>query len=74
MPLPLSLSGCIYYTEKHPLSGEKIYVPKTFRERKMHRALIQYRNPTNRKFIHEALRIMKKEHLLGLFMPKIKKG
>ena len=74
MPLPLTLSGCIYYTEKHPLSGEKVYVPKTFRERKMHRALIQYRNPANRKFIHEALRILKNEHLLGLFMPKIKRG
>lgn len=67
-PLPLTLSGCIYYTEKHPFTGEKIYVAKTFRERKMHRALIQYRNPGNRRLIQEALKLIKKEPLIRKFI------
>jgi hypothetical protein len=32
----------MYYTEKHPLTGEKLHVAKSFQERKMHRACIQY--------------------------------
>jgi radical SAM superfamily enzyme YgiQ (UPF0313 family) len=64
IPLPMTASGCIYYTEKNPFTGEKVYVPKTFRERKMQRALIQHKNPKNRQLIRKALRILKAEHLL----------
>ncbi|OPY71758.1 MAG: hypothetical protein A4E62_01134 [Syntrophorhabdus sp. PtaU1.Bin002] len=64
IPLPMTLSGCMYYTEKNPFTGETLHVPKTFRERKMHRALIQYRNPGNRRYVKEALRMLGKEELL----------
>ncbi|OPX96680.1 MAG: hypothetical protein A4E58_01669 [Syntrophorhabdus sp. PtaB.Bin006] len=64
IPLPMTLSGCMYYTEKNPFTGETLHVPKTFRERKMHRALIQYRNPGNRGYVKEALRMLGKEELL----------
>jgi len=57
-PLPLTLSGTIYYTEKDPYTGKRVYVAKTFRERKMHRALIQYNNPKNRHLIREALKLL----------------
>jgi uncharacterized radical SAM protein YgiQ len=40
-PLPLTLSACMYYTGKHPVTGERLYVAKSFRERKARRALIQ---------------------------------
>jgi uncharacterized radical SAM protein YgiQ len=40
-PLPLTLSACIYYTGKHPFTGEKLHVAKSFRERKTHRTCIQ---------------------------------
>jgi radical SAM superfamily enzyme YgiQ (UPF0313 family) len=56
IPLPMTLSGCMYYTGVHPLTGEKIYVARTLQERKMQRALIQYRNPGNKTFIVQALR------------------
>lgn len=41
IPLPMTLSGAIYYTGKHPITGESIYIPKTFQERKLQRSLIQ---------------------------------
>jgi radical SAM superfamily enzyme YgiQ (UPF0313 family) len=44
-PLPLTLSACMYYTEKHPVTGEKMHVAKSFRERKAHRAVIQHSLP-----------------------------
>jgi uncharacterized radical SAM protein YgiQ len=67
IPLPMTVSGCMYYTEKHPFTGKKIYVAKTFRERKMHRALIQYWNPSNREYVREALKSLGKEDLVKLF-------
>jgi radical SAM superfamily enzyme YgiQ (UPF0313 family) len=68
LPLPMTLSSCLYYTEMNPFSGEKIYVAKTFRERKMQRALIQPKNPSNRKLVLEALHKLKATHLAKLFL------
>ncbi|MBA4390301.1 MAG: YgiQ family radical SAM protein [Syntrophus sp. (in: bacteria)] len=68
MPLPLTISGAMYYTGKHPLTGETVPVSKAFQERKMHRALIQYRYPKNRSLVMEALKILKKEDLAGTFL------
>jgi uncharacterized radical SAM protein YgiQ len=48
-PLPLTLAGCIYYTERHPFTGEKVPVAKSFQERKMHRSIIQYDYEKNRR-------------------------
>jgi uncharacterized radical SAM protein YgiQ len=67
-PLPLTLSGAMYYTEIHPFTNERVSVPKTFRERKMHRALIQYGNRKNREIIKEALKAIHKEHLIKQFI------
>jgi uncharacterized radical SAM protein YgiQ len=63
MPLPLTASGCMFYTGKHPFTGRDVYVPRSFPERKMHRALAQWRNPQNRFLIRDALKVLKKEHL-----------
>lgn len=63
MPLPMTLAGCIYYTGINPFTGGKVYSAKTFKERKMQRALIQYGNPKNRQLIREALKLLKAEHL-----------
>lgn len=63
MPLPMTLAGCIYHTGVHPLTGEKIATVKTAKERRMHRALMQYKNKGNRNFIKEALRELKREDL-----------
>ena len=67
IPLPLTLSGAMYHTERDPFSGKPVYVAKTFRERKMQRALIQYRHPANRPLIRQALRELGASHLAPLF-------
>jgi len=69
-PLPLTVSGCMYYTGTHPLTGEQVYVPRTERERMMQRALVQYRNPANSDLIREALRELGVEHLGARFFRK----
>lgn len=70
IPLPMTVSGCMFYTEKHPFTGRNVYVAKTFHERKMHRSLIQYMNPSSRKYIQEALKKLGKENLLRYFPAK----
>ena len=67
-PLPLTLSGTMYYTGIHPFTNESIYVAKTFKERKMQRALIQHINPENRKIIREALKFLHREYLYKQFL------
>jgi len=63
IPLPMTLASCLYHTGINPVTNEHIYSAKTFRERKMQRALIQHKNPQNRQLVKEALRILKAEHL-----------
>jgi uncharacterized radical SAM protein YgiQ len=63
MPLPLTASGSMFYTGKDPFTRKDVYIPGGLRERKMHRALIQWRNPKNRDLIQEALKILKREEL-----------
>lgn len=64
-PTPGSLSTCIYYTGIDPLTGEKVYVPRSERERKLQRALAQYRNPQNRQLVKEALYKAGRADLVG---------
>lgn len=64
-PTPGSLSTCIYYTGINPFTGKKVYVPRSFKERQMQRALLQYRNPANRVLVKEALRKAGREDLIG---------
>ncbi len=50
-PLPLTPASCAFYTEYHTLRKEKIYVAKTYEERRLQRALVQYRDINNREFL-----------------------
>ena len=49
LPLPMTVSGCMYHTKKDPFTGKDIYVATGLRERKMQRALIQYKQQKNKK-------------------------
>jgi uncharacterized radical SAM protein YgiQ len=64
---PDGLRGHVSHGNETPITGKRIHVAKTFRERKMQRALIQYRNPSNRQLIRDALKELKSEHLASLF-------
>lgn len=68
IPLPMTLSGCMYHTGTHPFSGKKVHVPKTMQERKMQRALIQYKDPKNKQLLREALRKLGKQNLIPTFL------
>jgi len=68
IPLPMTLASCLYYTSINPFTGKHVYSAKTFKERKMQRALIQHKNTKNRQLVQEALRALKAEHLGKVFL------
>ena len=55
----------MYYTEKDPRTGKKVYVPKNPHEKAMQRALMQYRVPSNYDLVKEALIKAGREDLIG---------
>lgn len=68
-PTPGTISTCMYYTELDPFTMESVYVPKTFEEKQMQRALLQYRVPENYKLVEKALTTAGRRDLIG-FSPK----
>jgi uncharacterized radical SAM protein YgiQ len=65
IPTPGSLSTCMYYTGIHPLTGEKVYVATNPHEKRLQRALLQYRDPKNYELIYEALEKAGRTDLIG---------
>lgn len=64
-PTPGTLSTAMFYTGKDPLTGEKVYVPKSREEKLMQRALLQFRNPRNYDLVVKALKQAHREDLIG---------
>ena len=64
-PTPGTLSTCMFYTGLNPLTMEKVYVPKSPKEKAMQRALLQYRNPENYRLVQEALTLAGRTDLIG---------
>lgn len=63
-PTPGTLATCMYYTEKDPFTGEKIYVAKSHEEKKMQRALMHFHKKENRKTVIAALKKVHREDLI----------
>ncbi|MCX7715117.1 MAG: YgiQ family radical SAM protein [Clostridia bacterium] len=64
-PTPGTISTCMFYTGLNPLTMEKVYVPKSAKEKAMQRALLQFKNPENYKLVYEALMRAGREDLIG---------
>jgi len=63
-PTPMSVSACMYYTGLNPFTLEPVHVPKG-QEKKIQRALMQYRDPRNRAMVAEGLVSAGRADLIG---------
>ena len=68
-PTPGTLSTAMYYTGMDPRTMKKVYVAKTYEEKAMQRALMQFTYPQNYHLVEKALRQAGREDLIG-FQPK----
>ncbi|HMK47118.1 MAG TPA: YgiQ family radical SAM protein [Methanocella sp.] len=64
-PTPSTLSTCMYYTGYNPYTQKDVYVPSGIEERRMHRALLQYKNPENYDLVKKALIRANRKDLIG---------
>jgi radical SAM superfamily enzyme YgiQ (UPF0313 family) len=63
-PTPLTASTAMYYTEMDPFTLEPVHVPKG-REKRIQRALLQYRDPKNYDLVKEGLQLAGRLDLVG---------
>ena len=63
-PTPMTASTCMYYTGINPFTLEKVHVAKG-REKRIQRALLQYKDDRNYGFVYEGLMMAGKEELIG---------
>jgi uncharacterized radical SAM protein YgiQ len=63
LPLPMTVAGAMYHTGVHPLTGQRVYVPKSPEERRMQRALLQPRGAASPPLIRKALKLLGREDL-----------
>jgi uncharacterized radical SAM protein YgiQ len=64
-PTPSTLSTCMYHTGYNPYTEKAVYVPKSVEERRMQRALLQYKNPDNYDLAKKALIKAGRKDLIG---------
>lgn len=64
-PTPGTISTCMFYTELDPNTMQKVYVPKTAKEKAEQRALLQYFKPENRQIVLSALKKANRFDLIG---------
>ena len=64
-PTPGTLSTAMYHTGIDPRTMKTVHVPKTWKEKQMQRALLQYKNPRNYDLVHEALISLNRYDLIG---------
>ena len=76
-PTPMSVSTCMYYTGLNPFTLEPVHVPKGH-EKKIQRALMQYRESHNRELVIEGLTTAGRTDLIGngrqFLVPAIDRG
>ncbi len=64
-PTPGTLSTAMFYTGIDPRTMKSVYVPKTYEEKAMQRALLQYSKPENYQIVKKALIAAGRRDLIG---------
>lgn len=63
-PTPMTISTAMYHTGLDPFTSSRVHVPKG-REKRIQRAILQYRDPKNWGLVREGLKTAGREDLIG---------
>lgn len=69
-PTPGTASTTMYYTGLDPFTLESVYIPKSYEEKRMQRALLQSSRPENRELVLKAIRLSGRKDAMCL-LPKM---
>lgn len=64
-PTPGTPATCMYYTGLDPKTMKPVYVAKTYEEKAMQRALMQFTYPKNYDLVYKALKLAGRDDLIG---------
>lgn len=64
-PTPGTLSTCMFYTGLDPRTMKEVYVARSPEEKRMQRALMQYKDPKNTSDVRKALILAGRDDLIG---------
>ena len=64
-PTPGTISTCMYYTGIDPRTMESVYVARSFHEKALQRALLQWKRPEKHALVMEALKRAGRGDLIG---------
>lgn len=67
-PTPGTLSTCMYHTGVDPVTGRKLYVARSDREKRLQKALLLWHQPGERRSVLEALRACGREDAVRLLL------
>ena len=70
LPTPMAVATTMYHTQRNPLrrirrDGDKVYIPKGQRQRRLHKAFLRYHDPENWPLLREALKRLGRADLIG---------
>ncbi len=67
IPLPMTRACVQYFCGEDPLTRKELYVPRGGRERRLQKALVRWKDPTNRVLVEEALALAGRRDLIPAF-------
>ncbi len=70
LPSPMALATAMWHSERNPLkkiqrNGEKVFVPRGLKIRRLHKAFLRYHDANNWPLLREALKQMGRADLIG---------
>jgi len=70
LPSPMATATAMYHTAKNPLrkvsrGSEPVYIPKSVKQRRLHKAFLRYHDANNWPLLREALKRMGRADLIG---------
>ncbi len=68
-PTPGTASTCMFHTGLNPFDMKEVYVPKTYEEKRLQRALLQSYKPENAQLVRKALEQAHRTDLIPLLLP-----
>ena len=73
-PTPGTASTCMFHTGINPFDMKKLYVPKTYEEKRLQRALLQSYKPENAPLVRKALETAHRTDLIPILLPHGKRS
>ncbi len=68
-PTPGTASTCMFYTGLNPFDMQKVYVPRSYEEKRLQRALLQSHKAENAPLVRKALEMAGRTDLIPVLLP-----